>query len=72
MGKWKLVSRYPNDWELYDTEADRTELTDLSKSHPDEVKRMSALYQEWAKRCGVVPPDRLPPIRKLTPADDPD
>jgi arylsulfatase len=81
MGKWKLVSRYPNDWELYDTEADRTELTNQSKTLPDEVKTLSALYQQWAKRCDVVPPNRLLPAIKLAPAkgaadptvlDDPD
>jgi Arylsulfatase A and related enzymes len=25
-GKWKLVSKYPDQWELYDMEADRTEM----------------------------------------------
>ena len=26
IGKWKLVKRYPRAWELYDMDADRTEL----------------------------------------------
>jgi len=30
-GKWKLVSKHPGQWELYDIEADRTELTDLAQ-----------------------------------------
>jgi hypothetical protein len=30
-GKRKLVSRYPGPWELYDLDADRTELHDLAK-----------------------------------------
>ncbi|MHC4568526.1 MAG: arylsulfatase, partial [Planctomycetota bacterium] len=33
-GKWKLVSRHPGEWELYDLEADRTELNDLAQKHP--------------------------------------
>ena len=52
-GKWKLVSRYPNQWELYDLEADRTEQNDLADSHLDRVREMSALYEQWVKRVGV-------------------
>jgi len=77
-GQWKLVSRYPDDWELYDTETDRTELNNLALKYPGKVKKLSALYQEWATRCGVTPPNLLPPIKKVIPAkgttdlDDPD
>ncbi len=64
-GKWKLVSRYPvhwgqvsqdpGRWELYDTEADRTELNDLADKYPEIVKEMSEMYQAWAKRSFVIP-----------------
>ncbi len=54
-GKWKLVSRFPKGWELYDLEADRTELHDLAGDHPEKVKELAALYDAWARRCGVVP-----------------
>jgi arylsulfatase A-like enzyme len=57
-GKWKLVSKWqpPEDgrWELYDMEADRTEMNDLAASMPDRVESMSALWQAWADRIGVV------------------
>lgn len=59
-GKWKLVSKYPNDWELYDMEVDRTELHNLAAQNPDRVKELSRLYDQWAQRCGVVPPNQLP------------
>ena len=36
-------------------EADRTELTDLAGKHPDVAGKMAAVYEAWAKRCGVVP-----------------
>jgi arylsulfatase A-like enzyme len=68
LGKWKLVSRYPDAWELYDTDADRTEMENLAAKNPEEVKKLSALYDDWAKRCGVVPPDKLPPVRRIVPA----
>ena len=31
VGKWKLVSAYKGEWELYDLEADRTEMNDLAR-----------------------------------------
>ena len=54
-GKWKLVSAHGGPWELYDLEADRTELNDLADKHPDKVDEMKALYESWAERCGVRP-----------------
>ena len=55
VGNWKLVRKYPDPWELYDMEADRTEMHDLAGKHPERVTEMQALYQNWADRCGVIP-----------------
>ncbi len=52
-GKWKLVSS-GKDWELYDIEADRTELTDLSQVYPDIKEDLVAKYEQWATRVGVI------------------
>ncbi len=68
--KWKLVARYGQPWELYDTEADRTEQNNLVASHPEQVKEMSDLYDAWAKRCNVIPFDDLPRARAIVPAPD--
>jgi arylsulfatase len=57
---WKLVSRHPEGWELYDVAADRTELKNLAASQPQKVKEMAAAYDSWASRCGVVPYGKLP------------
>jgi len=54
-GKWKIVSRHPGQWELYDIEADRTELTNLAQKYPEKVEQLKALYKLWAARCGVQP-----------------
>jgi arylsulfatase A-like enzyme len=59
-GKWKLVSRHGQKWELHDMEADRTELHDLAAVEPERVKAMEELYDQWAKRCGVLPAEQLP------------
>jgi arylsulfatase A-like enzyme len=54
-GEWKLVSLESAAWELYDLSADRTETNDLAARRADKVKELAALYDAWAKRCGVVP-----------------
>ncbi|MFN2133301.1 MAG: sulfatase-like hydrolase/transferase, partial [Anaerolineae bacterium] len=54
-GRWKLVCKYPGDWELYDMIEDRTELHDLAASNVPQVDKMVAIYNEWAERCGVLP-----------------
>ncbi|HVE39698.1 MAG TPA: arylsulfatase [Planctomycetota bacterium] len=58
-GKWKLVARHKGAWELYDLEADRTELKNVAAEHPDRVKEMTAKHDAWAARVGVVPWDEL-------------
>jgi arylsulfatase A-like enzyme len=54
-GRWKLVSKYPGGWELYDMERDRTEMHDLAAAHPEKVQELKSLYEAWAKRAGVQP-----------------
>ncbi len=55
MGRWKLVSKFPGDWELYDMASDRTELSNLADTHPDRVEDMAARYDAWAARSNVLP-----------------
>ncbi|HUT12025.1 MAG TPA: arylsulfatase, partial [Thermoguttaceae bacterium] len=52
-GKWKLVSRYPGDWELYDMEADRTESNDLAARFPVIVQDLARAYETWAAKSNV-------------------
>ncbi|WP_332825263.1 arylsulfatase [Ramlibacter sp.] len=59
IGKWKLVREYPKEWELYDMEADRTETNDLAAAQPQRVADMKQQYEAWAKRCGVLPRDKI-------------
>jgi arylsulfatase len=54
-GKWKLVGQHKGDWELYDMEADRTELDNQAAKQPEKLKELAALYEQWAKRAGVLP-----------------
>jgi arylsulfatase A-like enzyme len=58
-GRWKLVNKYPGDWELYDMVEDRTELNDLSRVNEPQVAKMVKAYEGWAARCGVLPWEQL-------------
>lgn len=53
-GKWKLVAKAGNTWELYDLEEDRSELNDLSDQFPEVKARLIAKWEEWADSIGVV------------------
>lgn len=55
IGDWKLVSKHPRGWELYDMAADRTEMNDLAASQPQRVQEMAAHWEAWAQRVGVRP-----------------
>lgn len=64
IGKWKLVRNYPAAWELYDMEADRTELHDLAAAFPERVADMARQYDAWAVRCGVIPREKIVALMK--------
>jgi len=56
VGKWKAVAVQPTGrWELYDIEADRTELHDLAAQHPERVRDMVAQWEQWARRTNAIP-----------------
>ncbi len=54
-GPWKLVRKYPGEWELYNMESDRTELTDLAAKDPARTREMATAWQAWADRARVLP-----------------
>ncbi len=62
LGKWKLLAPSTKniEWELYDMEADRCELSNLADEMPEKVREMAAMYEAWMDRVG---PDRNKPIK---------
>jgi arylsulfatase len=58
-GKYKLVQNLPpkgtGKWELYDIEADPSEVYDLAKKKPKLAAELQAAYSDYAKANNVVP-----------------
>lgn len=52
-GKWKLVMRHKEPWQLFDMEADRTEQRDLIEAEPEVAGRLEAAWGDWAARTYV-------------------
>jgi arylsulfatase len=55
-GRWKLVALKDQPWELYDMEADRTEVNNLAAQQPERVAQLAAQYEAWARRTHVLAP----------------
>jgi arylsulfatase len=55
-GKWKLVAKgQDGPWELYDMDADRSEMHDLAAAQPERVKQLAETWQKWAESSNVLP-----------------
>jgi arylsulfatase len=54
-GRWKLVRKFPGDYELYDIAADRTELHDRTADQPKIAADLIAAWDTWAKDSAVLP-----------------
>jgi len=52
-GKWKISWQY-GPWELYDVEADRTELNNLAEKMPAKVAELAARHEAWLKELSVT------------------
>ena len=57
-GGWKLVAKKGGPWELYNLEADRTEMNNLAAQHPERAAAMEAAYSDYAKRAYVLKKSR--------------
>ncbi len=54
-GRWKLVAKEGQPWELYDMDTDRSEQHDLAAAQPERVKDLSAKWEAYAAKSDVLP-----------------
>ncbi|MCM8732447.1 arylsulfatase [Hephaestia sp. GCM10023244] len=54
-GKWKLVARFRQPWQLFDMSHDRTETRDLAGTNPTRVIKMANQWDKWAEASDVDP-----------------
>jgi len=63
-GDWKLRWEYKSfgkgDWELFNLATDPGERKDLAAEHPDKLREMVALWDEYVRTNHVVLPSRSP------------
>ena len=69
---WKAVSTHPSvagwshfnddEWELYHTDVDRSEVHNLAAEHPDKVRELVALWFAEAGANGAFPLDDRSPL----------
>ena len=61
-GDWKLRWQYKpygkGDWELYNVTVDPAERNDLAAKHPDKLKEMLALWDDYVQANNVILPSR--------------
>jgi arylsulfatase len=61
-GDWKLRWQHKpygkGDWELFNLAADPAERNDLAARHPDKLKALLALWDEYVKANNVILPSR--------------
>ncbi|MHC4713036.1 MAG: arylsulfatase [Planctomycetota bacterium] len=59
-GRWKatwLPSPFGNDdWQLFDMETDISERDDLAEEHPEELRELVLLWEEYSDDVGVILP----------------
>ncbi len=61
-GRWKITWMHApygtDEWQLFDLNADPSELNDLSAEHPQIKARLVAAYNDYARANNVTIPDR--------------
>lgn len=53
VGNWKMTSLRNGGWQLFDLSKDYSETNNVAAEHPDKVREMKTLWNNWAKSVGL-------------------
>ena len=59
-GNWRLTALANGGWQLFDLAHDLSETNNIAAEHPDKVREMKSLWNNWAKSVGLNVPDDIP------------
>ena len=52
-GNWRLTALSGAGWQLFDLAHDLSETNNVAAEHPDKVRELKALWNQWAKSVGL-------------------
>ena len=64
VGDWKMTSLRNGGWQLFDLSKDYSETNNVAAEHPDKVREMKALWNNWAKSVGLKVEEDMPDTDK--------
>ena len=59
-GNWRLTALANGGWQLFDLAHDLSETNNIAAEHPEMVREMKSLWNNWAKSVGLNVPDDIP------------
>ncbi|MCF0195977.1 MAG: arylsulfatase, partial [Bacteroidaceae bacterium] len=64
VGDWKMTALCGGGWQLFNLRNDYSETNNVAAEHPDKVREMKALWNEWAIRVGLKVTADIPDTEK--------
>ena len=59
-GNWRLTALANGGWQLFDLAHDLSATNNIAAEHPEKVREMKSLWNNWAKSVGLNVPDDIP------------
>lgn len=64
VGNWKMTSLRNGGWQLFDLSTDYSETNNVAAEHPDKVRELKTLWNNWAKSVGLTVEEDMPDTEK--------
>lgn len=63
-GNWRLTALANGGWQLFDLAHDLSETNNVAAEHPDKVRELKTLWNQWAKSVGLSVSEDIPDTPK--------